>query len=138
MSEAITQNLVNHQEEVERIQGNPDLSPEAKRRLTDEANKRAHEENGRLRAKEQASRQEALESAKRRVFAISYPERASASEKAVIAMSYRDGFDRAERAASDRENPDARADLLERQSGLEIPYRPKPSTTSPRSGGVRR
>ena len=49
-----------------------------------------------------------------KVFAISYPERASASEKALIALSYRDARDRAERAAADRGNQDALEDLLDR------------------------
>jgi hypothetical protein len=114
MSEAITENIVKHQEEIERIQSNPDLSVEAKRRLMDEANKRAFEENARLRAEEREALEQSVASAERKVLGISYPERASASEKAMIAMSYRDAMREAERVASDRENPDALSDLLER------------------------
>jgi hypothetical protein len=113
MTEGITQNLVNHQQEIERIQGNSDLSAEAKRRLTDEANKRAFEENKRLRAEERAALEESVVSAEHKVLGISYPERASASERAMIAMSYRDARREAERAASDMENMDALAELLE-------------------------
>jgi hypothetical protein len=50
-------------------------------------------------------------------FSISYAERASTSEKALIALSYRDARDaryRAERAAADRENQGALKDLLDR------------------------
>jgi hypothetical protein len=113
MTEAITQNLVSHQQEIERIRNNPDLSPEAKRRLMDEANERAFEENGRLQAEERQALQESVAAAERKVLGISYTERASTSERAMIALSYRDARREAERAASDRENMDALSELLE-------------------------
>src|SRR3712207_6298227 len=100
MSEAITKNLLRHQQEVERIQANPDLSESAKRRMVDEATARAAEQSKRLREEEQAEIQEAVESAERKVLSISYPERASAHEKAMIAMSYRDARRQAESAES--------------------------------------
>ncbi len=90
MSEAITKNLMAHQHEVERIRSNADLSEPAKERMIGEATSRAAEENTRLQQEEQAEIQEAVESAERKVLSISYPERASAREKAMIAMSYRD------------------------------------------------
>jgi hypothetical protein len=55
-----------------------------------------------------------VRSAERKVLGISYPERASAHEKALIALSYRDARDRAERAAADTDNPDALAEIMER------------------------
>jgi hypothetical protein len=112
MTEAITENLVSHQEEIERIRNNPDLSPEAKRRLMGEANKRAHEENRRLQAEERQALQESVAAAERKVLGISYPERSSTSERAMIAMSYRDARREAESAAS--ESMDGLSELLDR------------------------
>jgi hypothetical protein len=114
MTEAITDNLKSHQQEVERIRNNPDLSDEAKRRMIDEATARAAEESTRLQNEEREAIEEAVASAERKVLSIAFPERASASERAMIAMSYRDALDRAERAASDRDNPDALSELLDR------------------------
>jgi hypothetical protein len=79
----------------------------------------ASREHNRLVAEAREAREQAVASTESKVFAISYPERATASEKALIALSYRDARDRAERAASDRENPDALEDLLDR---AEKPY----------------
>ncbi len=71
MSEAMTENLVRHQQEVERIRANPDLSESAKRRMISEATSRGAEENGRLRKEERKAIQEAIESAERKVLSIS-------------------------------------------------------------------
>jgi hypothetical protein len=60
------------------------------------------------------AREQAVRSAESRIFSISYPERATPSEKALIALSYRDARDRAERAAADSDNQDALEDLLDR------------------------
>lgn len=100
MSEAITENLTRHQQEVERIQNNPDLSDAAKRRMINEATSRAAEENTRLQQEQREAIQEAVQSAERKVLGISYPEKASAHEKALIAMSYRDARRQAESAES--------------------------------------
>ena len=114
MTEPMTENLVRHQQEVERIRNNPDLSDAAKRRMINEATEGAAEESKRLREEEQAAIQEAVQSAERKVLSISYPERASAHERAMIAMSYRDARRQAESAASEgMENPDALSDLLD-------------------------
>jgi hypothetical protein len=101
MTEAITENLTRHQQEVERIRNNPDLSGGAKRRMIDEATSRAAEESTRLQNEEREAMQEAVASAERKVLSISYPERASASERAMIAMSYRDARRQAESTASE-------------------------------------
>jgi hypothetical protein len=100
MTEAITDNLVRHQQEVERIRNNPDLSEPAKRRMINEATARAAEENKRLQQEQREALAEAVASAERKVLSISYPERASAHEKALIAMSYRDARRQAESAES--------------------------------------
>jgi hypothetical protein len=110
----ISENRSRHSREVERIKANPDLSAEAKRRMTDEANQAALKEHARLVEEQRQEPAQAIEAAERKLLGISYPERASAHEKAIIAMSYRDARDRAERAAGDRENADALAELLER------------------------
>jgi hypothetical protein len=111
MTEAITENLVSHQQEVERIRNNPDLSEPAKRRMIEEATSRAAEESTRLQNEEREAIQEAVASAERKVLSISYPERASASERAMISMSYRDARRQAESTAS--ENMEALSDLLD-------------------------
>jgi hypothetical protein len=48
----------------------------------------------------------------RKLLRISYPENARPHEKAIIALSYQDARDRVERAASDKDNPEALAELL--------------------------
>ena len=107
-------NARQHEEQIERIRRNPDLSDQAKRRMIREIHEDAAREHSRLVGEAREAREQAVRSAERMVFAISYPGRASVSEKALIALSYRDARDRAERAASDRENPDALEDLMDR------------------------
>ena len=107
-------NARQHEEKIERIRRNPDLSDQAKQRMIREIHEEASREHNRLVTEAREAREEAVRSAEHKVFAISYPERATASEKALIALSYRDARDRAERAASDSENPDALEDLLDR------------------------
>jgi len=108
-------NARQHEEKIERIRRNPDLSDQAKQRMIKEVHEHASREHSRLVAEAREAREEAVRSAEHKVIAISsYPERASASEKALIALSYRDARDRAERAAEDRENQDALEDLLDR------------------------
>jgi hypothetical protein len=112
--DTISENRARHAREVERIQSDGDLSPEAKRRKVAALTEAAQEEHARLLEKQRQERMEAIEQAERKLLGISYPERASAHQKAMIAMSYRDARDRAERAAGDRDNTDALAELLER------------------------
>ena len=100
MSEAMTENLVRHQQEVERIRANPDLSEDAKQRLIKDATEQAAEESARLKEEEREAIEQAIQSAERMVLSISYPDRASSSEKAMIAMSYRDARRQAESAES--------------------------------------
>jgi hypothetical protein len=115
MTDTRIQNMQRYEAEVERIRKNPDLHAGAKQRMVSELHDQAAAEHARLTREVREAREQALRSAEGRVFAISYPERATASEKAMIALSYRDARDRAERAAaSSVENPDALADLLDR------------------------
>jgi hypothetical protein len=107
-------NAQRYEEKIERIRRNPDLNQDAKRRMIQEVHEDASREHSRLVEEAREAREQAVRSAESKVFAISYPERASASEKALIALSYRDARDRAERAAADRENQDALEDLLDR------------------------
>jgi hypothetical protein len=114
MTDARTVNAQRHDEKIARIRSNPDLSEHAKRRMIGEIHREAVAEHARLTQEAREAREEAVRSAERKVLGISYPERASAHEKALIALSYRDARDRAERAASDGQNTDALAELLER------------------------
>jgi len=107
-------NVREHEEQIARIRRNPDLNEGAKRRMIREIHEEASREHNRLVRAAREAREQAVRDTERKVFAISYPERASASEKAIIALSYRDARDRAERAASDKDNPDALANLLDR------------------------
>jgi hypothetical protein len=97
-----------------RIRADRDLSDEAKRRKLARANEVATEEHRRLVEEQRQQTAHAVEQAERSLLGISYPEYAKAHEKAIIAMTYRDARDRAERAASDRENTEALADMLDR------------------------
>jgi hypothetical protein len=107
-------NARQHEEKIARIRSNRDLGDQAKRRMIREVHEEASREHSRLVAEAREAREQAVRSAESKVFAISYPERATASEKAMIALSYRDARDRAEHAAADRDDPDALADLLDR------------------------
>ena len=109
-----TTNMQQYEEKIGHIRRNPDLNQEAKRRMIREIHEEAAREHSRLVTEAREAREQAVRSAESKVFAISYPERASASEKALIALSYRDARDRAERAAENRENQDALEDLLDR------------------------
>jgi len=84
-----------------------------------EIHEEASREHSRLVAETREAREQAVKSAESKVFAISYPERATPSEKALIALCYRDARDRAERAAVDRENQDALENLLDRAEKTE-------------------
>ena len=119
MTEQISQNRTRHAKQIESVRADRDLSAEAKRRKIAALNEAALQEHRRLVEAERQERARAIKQAERKVLGISYPEGAKAHEKAIITMSYRDARDRAERAALDRENTDALADLLDRaeQSG---------------------
>jgi hypothetical protein len=114
VTDARTLNTQRHDEKIARIRSNPDLSEHAKRRMIGETHREAVAEHARLTQEAREAREEAVRSAERKVLGISYPERASAHEKALIALSYRDARDRAERAAADTDNPDALAEIMER------------------------
>jgi hypothetical protein len=110
----IAENREKAEREIERIRANRDLSDEARRRKIQEVYERSVAEHRELVEEERRAEAEAIASAERKVLGIPYPERSSASERAMIAMSYRDALDRAERSAADPENSTALLDLLER------------------------
>ena len=107
-------NARQHEEKIARIRSNPDLNQDAKRRMIAQIHEEASREHSRLVAEAREEREAAVAYTESKVFAISYPERATVSEKAMIALSYRDARDRAERAAENRDDPDALLDLLDR------------------------
>ena len=115
MTEQISHNRARHAEQIVRIRANPDLTEGAKRRQIAEANEAALREHMRLVEEEHQQRTRAIKQAERKLLGISYPEGAKAHEKAIIAMSYRDARDRAERAASNlKDDSEALVDLLDR------------------------
>jgi len=114
VTEQISQNRTRHAQQIEGIRADRNLSDEAKRRKIGALNEAALQEHRRLVEEERRDRAQAIEQAERKLLGISYPKGAGTHEKAIMAMSYRDARDRAERAASDRENPDALADMLDR------------------------
>ena len=114
MTDTISENRTRHAREVEQIRTNADLSAEAKRRKMAEAHERAMAEHRKLIEEGRRARAQELAAAERKVLGIPYPERSTASEQAIIAMSYRDALSRAEIAANSRENTGALQALLER------------------------
>ncbi len=114
MTETLEQNRTSYNEKIERIRANRDLSREAKRRMMAEAYHEALAEHQRIAAEDRGALERRVAEAERKVLGISYPEGARPHEKAIIAMSYRDARDRAERVLASRENPEALGDLLER------------------------
>ena len=128
-------NARQHEEKIARIRSNRDLSDQAKQRMIREVHEDASREHNRLVTEAREAREEAVRSAESKVFAISYPERATASEKALIALSYRDARDRAERAAADRENQGALEDLWDRAEKTGDAQLAEAASTSPPSQG---
>jgi hypothetical protein len=110
----IAENREKAEREIERIRQNQDLSDEARRRKMQEVYERSVAEHRELVEEERRAEAEAIASAERKVLGIPYPERSSASERAMIALSYRDAYDRAEKAASDQLDSGSLLDLLER------------------------
>ena len=131
MTDTRTLNTQRHDEKIARIRSNPDLSEHAKRRMIGETHREAVAEHARL---TQEVREEAVRSAERKMLGISYPERASAHEKALIALSYRDARDPC-RARSRRYRQPRRAcgdHGARRPRGT--PNSRRPPTTSPPCG----
>jgi len=114
MTTDTTTNLRQHEEKISRIRSNRDLSDQAKQRMIREVHEGASREHDRLVTEARETQEAALRDAERKVLGISFPERATPSERAMISLSYRDARDRAERAAADTENRGALEDLLDR------------------------
>jgi hypothetical protein len=101
--------------EVAQIRNHPDYSAQAKRRYLGEAYAKA--EHDRIVAEHKEEQQRNIADLEKKVFEVSFPLSVSPHEKETSRMSYRDAYDRAERAASGkepRERREALTNLLER------------------------
>lgn len=87
--------------EVAKIRGYADLTEEAKRRMMAEAYEEASGRHRELVAEGERKAAERLERLERVVMGIRYPLHASDGDKELVRMSYRDAYDRAERAAGE-------------------------------------
>lgn len=117
MTTQIDENRQEFERKVAQIRGYADLTDEAKRRRIADAYEEAagrHRELVEGRDRKAAERLGRLE---RAVMGIRYPMHASDGDKELARMSYRDAYDRAERAASEavrERDPEKLATLLER------------------------
>jgi hypothetical protein len=115
MNTKIEQNRQGFDRKVAQIRGYADLTDEAKRRMLLEAYEEAagrHREIVEERERKAAERLVRLE---RGVMGIRYPLHASDGDRELARMSYRDAYDRAERAASAGDATDEKlSTLLER------------------------
>ncbi len=117
MTTKIEANRQDFERKVARIRGHADLTEGAKRRMLSEAYEEAAERHRGLVEEGEREVAERLGSLERGVMGIRYPMHASAGDKELARMSYRDAYDRADRLASKalRENdPDKLSALLER------------------------
>lgn len=115
MSNSISENKEKFERKLGQIRTDPDYSTEAKRRYLGEAYAEARDEHERLTAQHREQTAKKLSDLERPVLQIQYPLGTLESEKEIVRMSYRDAFDRAEKAARTvRKEPTALKDLLER------------------------
>ena len=110
----IEENRQEFERKVAQIRGYADLTDEAKRRMIAEAYEEATGRHRELVAERDRKAAERLDRLERGVMGIRYPLHASDGDKELARMSYRDAYDRAERAASDA----IRGNDLEKLSGL--------------------
>ncbi len=114
MSE-IMENQQRFDAKAKRIREDGDLSREAKRRLLGEAFAVARDTHERLVREHREQSEKKIADARKTVMGIKYPKMMLESDREIGRMSYRDAFDRAERAATKlRKEPTAMTDLLER------------------------
>ena len=115
MTDPIRRNKERYNAEVAQIRNHPDYSAQAKRRYLGEAYAKA--EHDRIVAEHKEEQQRNIADLEKKVFEVSFPLSVSPHEKETFRMSYRDAYDRAERAASGkepRERREALTNLLER------------------------
>ncbi len=98
-----------------RIRQDADLSRQAKQRMLGEIYAEARDTHDRLVAEHREQTQKNIAQARKQVMGIKYPKMMLQADHEHARVSYRDAYDRAERAASRlRKDPAAMADLLER------------------------
>ncbi len=114
MSE-IMENQQRFDAKAKRIREDADLSSEAKRRYLGDAYAIARDTHEQLVADHREQSEKKIADAQKTVMGIKYPKMMLESDKEIGRMSYRDAFDRAEKAATKlRKEPTAMTDLLER------------------------
>ncbi len=97
------------------IRENPDLSRDAKRRYLGDAYAEARDTHTRLVEEHKAQTEKKIADARKALMGIKYPKQMLEADQEIARMSYRDAYDRAERAATKlRKEPTAMSDLLER------------------------
>ncbi len=118
MTNPIHENKERFNRRVEGIRNHPDLSEEAKRRYLGEAYAEAKAEHDRLVTEHKGKQAKNIRNLEREVFHLDFPLGTTTQEKELVRMSYRDGFDRAERVLREVKNPQERertlTELLER------------------------
>jgi hypothetical protein len=115
MNTHIANNRQDFERKVAQIRANPDLNDEARRRMIGEAYEGADARHRELAEDQRRKENERILCLDRGVMGLRYPMHASDGDKELARMSYRDAYDRAERAASadDTDNV-ALSTLLER------------------------
>ncbi len=115
MSDAIIENQQNFDAKAKRIRDDADLSREAKRRYLGDAYAIARDTHDQLVADHREQSEKKIADARKTVMGIKYPKQMLEADQEIARMSYRDAYDRAERAALKlRKEPTAMSDLLER------------------------
>jgi hypothetical protein len=98
MSDPILKNKERFDRKVKDLRNHPDLSAEAKRRYLSEAYEEAKAAHDEMVAEHKESQQRNIADLERKVFEVRMPLSVSTQEKETIRMSYRNAYDRAERA----------------------------------------
>lgn len=115
MSDKIMENQQRFDAKAKRIRDDQDLSREAKRRYLGDAYAEARDTHEQLVADHREQSEKKIADARKTVMGIKYPKQMLEADQEIARMSYRDAYDRAERAALKlRKEPTALADLLER------------------------
>jgi hypothetical protein len=115
MNTQIANNRQDFERKVARVRSNPDLNDEARRRMIEEAYEEADARHQELAGEQRRKEGERILRLERGVMGIRYPYGLSEAEEELVRMSYRDAYDRAERAASASDATDEKLSaLLER------------------------
>ena len=115
MSDKIMENQQAFDAKSRRIREDNDLSRDAKRRYLGDAYAEARDTHEQLVADHREQSEKKIADARKTVMGIKYPKQMLEADQEIARMSYRDAYDRAERAATKlRKEPTAMSDLLER------------------------